>query len=106
MSTCPATVRKWRFLFVVLVSISALATYYQYTLYISSLPIPYRQIKCKCLKERPLPEYGEDRSRDLLDGVIPPAGSYVGKSSCNEFTDRLGAGQKVLSYSYYTPGRK
>ena len=27
----------------------------------------------------------------------------MGPSSCNEFTDRLGAGQRVLSYSYYTP---
>ena len=34
-----------------------------------------------------------------------PQGSYVGPSSCNNFTSALGAGQKVLSYSYYTPWR-
>ena len=36
--------------------------------------------------------------------MTPSDGSYVGPSSCNEYTDRLGAGQRVLSYSYYTPG--
>ena len=36
--------------------------------------------------------------------MTPSEGSYVGPSSCNEYTDRLGAGQRVLSYSYYTPG--
>ena len=36
--------------------------------------------------------------------MTPTEGSYVGPSSCNEYTDRLGAGQRVLSYSYYTPG--
>ena len=31
-------------------------------------------------------------------------GSYVGQSTCNNFTSALGAGQRVLSYSYYRPG--
>ena len=59
---------------------------------------------CKCA--RPLPPLGEDYSSSLLDsrGAPPPAGAYVGQSSCNTYTDRLGAGQDVLSYSYYTPG--
>ena len=35
--------------------------------------------------------------------VISP-GSYVGQSTCNNFTSALGAGQRVLSYSYYRPG--
>jgi len=30
-------------------------------------------------------------------------GSFVGHSTCNSYTSALGAGQKVLSYSYYTP---
>ena len=34
-----------------------------------------------------------------------PQTSYVGQSTCNNFTSALGAGQKVLSYSYYTPWR-
>ena len=40
----------------------------------------------------------------VIKGMTPSDGSYVGPSSCNEYTDRLGAGQRVLSYSYYTPG--
>ena len=73
-----------------------------------------------------MPPMGEDRQQDLIEGELtsgilmkselklkltkltpgrtPPDGSYVGPSTCNDFTDRLGAGQKVLSYSYYTPG--
>lgn len=38
-----------------------------------------------------------------MNGTIPPDGSYVGHSSCNLYTDHLGSGQDVLSYSYYTP---
>ena len=34
-----------------------------------------------------------------------PQGSYVGQSTCNNFTSALGAGQKVLSYTYYSPWR-
>ena len=30
-------------------------------------------------------------------------GSYVGPSTCNNFTSALGAGQRVLRYSYYRP---
>ena len=33
--------------------------------------------------------------------VLP--GKYVGQSTCNNFTSALGAGQRVLSYSYYRP---
>ena len=33
----------------------------------------------------------------------PPIGSFVGPSTCNSYTSALGAGQKVLSYTYYTP---
>ena len=33
--------------------------------------------------------------------VLP--GSYVGQSTCNNFTSVLGAGQRVLSYAYYRP---
>ncbi|XP_023335586.1 uncharacterized protein LOC111706882 isoform X3 [Eurytemora carolleeae] len=32
-------------------------------------------------------------------------GQYVGKSTCNNYTTALGAGQRVLSYSFYTPPR-
>ena len=42
----------------------------------------------------------------LLESPLSvPQGSYVGQSTCNNFTSALGAGQKVLSYSYYTPWR-
>ena len=30
-------------------------------------------------------------------------GSYIGLSSCNQFTSMLGSGQNVLSYAYFTP---
>ena len=33
----------------------------------------------------------------------PPLGSFVGQSTCNSYTTTLGAGQRVLSYTYYTP---
>ena len=33
----------------------------------------------------------------------PPLGSFVGQSTCNSYTTSLGAGQRVLSYTYYTP---
>ena len=33
----------------------------------------------------------------------PPLGSFVGPSTCNSYTTVLGAGQRVLSYTYYTP---
>lgn len=32
-----------------------------------------------------------------------PDGTYVGHSTCNRYTSALGSGQKVLSYTYYTP---
>ena len=56
---------------------------------------------CSC--SRPLPPLGMDYSLALANGIVPPDGSYVGPSFCNSFTDHLGSGQKVLSYSYYTP---
>ena len=37
--------------------------------------------------------------RELEDGT------YVGESTCDEFTSALGSGQNVLSYTYYTPWR-
>ena len=63
-------------------------------------------IVCQCPSERgrQLPRRGEDRTGDLQRGLIPPDGSYVGPSSCNLETELLGSGQRVLSYSYYTPG--
>ena len=58
---------------------------------------------CGCPRPSPIP--GEDFSSSLLSGMpSPPPGSSVGRSSCNYYTDLLGAGQDVLSYSYYTPG--
>ena len=32
-------------------------------------------------------------------------GSYVGASSCDDYTSALGSGQDVLSYTYYSPWR-
>ena len=57
--------------------------------------------ECNCA--RPLPPRGEDFSGSLAQGVIPPDGSFVGSSYCNYYTDMLGSGQNVISYSYYTP---
>ena len=34
-----------------------------------------------------------------------PSGVYVGQSTCDLYSSALGAGQKVLSYTYYTPWR-
>ena len=34
-----------------------------------------------------------------------PKGVYIGSSSCSDYTSALGAGQKVLSYTYYSPWR-
>ena len=36
--------------------------------------------------------------------LLVRAGTYVGPSTCNNFTSALGAAQRVLSYSYYRPG--
>ena len=36
--------------------------------------------------------------------LVVTAGTYVGPSTCNNFTSALGAAQRVLSYSYYRPG--
>ena len=33
----------------------------------------------------------------------PAPSSCVGPSTCDRFTSALGAGQRVLSYTYYTP---
>ena len=30
-------------------------------------------------------------------------GTFVGLSSCDEFTTALGSGQRVLAYSFYVP---
>jgi hypothetical protein len=60
--------------------------------------------KTGCLCTRPSPPIsGPSLVLSLLTGHPPPAGSYVGLSSCNSFTTHLGSGQNVLSYSYYTP---
>ena len=56
---------------------------------------------CNC--SRPLPPRGNDFSKALMNGTIPPDGSYVGPSSCNLYTDHLGSSQDVLNYSYYIP---
>ena len=34
-----------------------------------------------------------------------PKGVYIGSSSCSDYTSALGAGQKVLSYTFYSPWR-
>ena len=65
---------------------------------------PVSKVVCSCPRERPPVRRGEDRTDDLRRGQTPPDGSYVGPSSCNDYTDSLGSGQNVLSYSYYTPG--
>ena len=57
---------------------------------------------CPCTRPLPL-RTGPSQVMSLLTGHPPPTGSYVGPSYCNSFTDRLGSGQNVLSYSYYTP---
>ena len=44
--------------------------------------------------------------RALLAATAPLSvtdGSFVGMSTCDGFTSALGSGQRVLSYSYYTP---
>ena len=63
--------------------------------------IPPSPAVCSCA--RPLPPRGDDFSGSLAQGVIPPDGSFVGSSYCNYYTDMLGSGQNVISYSYYTP---
>ena len=65
-------------------------------------PSHLRKSVCPCTRSQP-PLTGPSRLLSLLTGHPPPPGSYVGLSSCNTFTTRLGSGQNVLSYSYYTP---
>ncbi|XP_023324060.1 uncharacterized protein LOC111698059 isoform X2 [Eurytemora carolleeae] len=49
------------------------------------------------INEAILPEY--------IDFSKVKKGDYVGKSTCNNYTSALGAGQNVLSYSLYNPPR-
>ena len=70
----------------------------------AKVPQNFSTLEFPCSCSRPLPTLGEDYTSSLLQGQIPPDGSYVGRSSCNSYTDRLGSGQNVMSYSYYTPG--
>jgi len=44
-----------------------------------------------------------DAGNVVFDFSNIKAGEYVGRSSCNQYTTELGAGQRVLSYSYYAP---
>ena len=63
------------------------------------------------VREAPRLELLEERfKKDSLEEKFPEsplvvtAGTYVGPSTCNNFTSALGAAQRVLSYSYYRPG--
>ena len=65
------------------------------------------------VREAPRLELLEERFRkdsSVLEEMFPEsplvvtAGTYVGPSTCNNFTSALGAAQRVLSYSYYRPG--
>ena len=60
------------------------------------------QVDCGCQRARPVG--GPDGRALLAAGRAPPDGSYVGRSSCNAYTEQLGSGQRVLSYSYYSAG--
>ena len=60
------------------------------------------QVDCGC--QRAWPAGGSDGRALLAAGRAPPDGSYVGRSSCNAYTEQLGSGQRVLSYSYYSAG--
>merc|ERR1712083_151206 len=40
-----------------------------------------------------------------MGSMNTPVGSNVGVSSCNSQTTALGSGQKVLSFSFYSPNR-
>ena len=50
-------------------------------------------------------EHAEFWAGRLGGPVRVPAGVFIGLSSCNQYTSVLGAGQRVLSYSYYSPWR-
>ena len=59
--------------------------------------------KLETLEERFQKESGVWERRFLESPLLVSAGTYVGQSTCNNFTSALGAGQRVLSYSYYRP---
>ena len=60
-----------------------------------------KKVKLLFYREKPKLERRFQLGEDPF--VLP--GSYVGQSTCNNFTTVLGAGQRVLSYSYYRLGR-
>lgn len=37
--------------------------------------------------------------------LVIPTGVYIGPSTCSDYSSVLGSGQRVLSYTYYTPWR-
>ena len=56
--------------------------------------------------EKLFEEQTEFWKQKLLDTPLNiPVGVYVGPSTCNSYTSVLGSGQKVLSYTYYSPWR-
>ena len=66
------------------------------------------------LRQAPSISHLEDRFKthgqfwsDRLENppLIIPRGVYIGKSTCDEYTSAIGSGQKVLSYTYYSPWR-
>ena len=66
--------------------------------------IYFLHVQCETPRPAPPAAGGPSLYPELVAGRVPPDGSYVGASSCNQYTDSLGSGQRVLSYSYYTPG--
>merc|ERR1712106_1030718 len=67
--------------------------------------------KCNCVRSAPnLSNLEKSFDRSLVESAKSsstpwtlPSGTYVGHSTCNRYTSALGSGQKVLSYTYYTP---
>ena len=79
-------------------------SYGEYTY--TSYPLTTREAPNLELLEERFRKHGAFWEEKLLESPLSvPQGTYVGQSTCNNFTSALGAGQKVLSYSYYTPWR-
>ena len=59
-----------------------------------------------CFVTRPGPSLAAlSRQSPAVPSSSLADGTFVGRSRCSHFTTALGSGQKVLSYTYYTPWR-
>merc|ERR1712227_105985 len=98
----------WRKSISCLTGASLLAGLIYYEYYYIAAEKYFFHSSCECyryaakLQERIIPSFLPQFSQNSSLSSLSD-GSYVGLSSCNQYTSQLGSGQKVLTYSYFTP---